>query len=77
MIYLILEVITIFLYMINGYLGFFSASVLFIYLWKYSKYTIENKVIISMILSIPFYNIGILGMDRHHIFSFFIISLII
>lgn len=77
MIYLILEVITIFLYMINGYLGFFSASVLFIYLWKYSKYTIENKVIISMILSIPFYNIGILGMDMHHIFSWFIISLII
>lgn len=75
MILFLLEVLMILLYMINGYLGLLVSSIIFIMIWANKKYNIENKIINSLILSIPVYNVGILGMKMHHVFSWYMIFL--
>lgn len=77
MIYLIFEVLTILAYMLNGYLGLIMSSIMFCFVWLDRKNIFENKIIISMILSVPFYNIGVLGNNMHHMFSWYNIFLII
>lgn len=77
MIFLIFEILMILAYMINGYLGMLIALLMFSKIWLNQKYVFEKKIILSLILSVPIYNIGALGMNMHHIFSWYIIFLVI
>ena len=72
------SILSILLYFYNGLFGMFFTSIVFfnIFTSKNIK-TIRNKFIYCLIFSIPVSYIGILGMDMHHAFSWYMIVLVL
>ena len=73
----VLEILVVNAYMFSGILGFIISLIMFSYIWKNKKYNIFIKLIISLVLSVPIFQISIIGESLPHIFSWFMIFLII
>lgn len=73
----ILETFTTNAYMFSGILGFIISLIMFLYIWNKKKYNLFIKLIISLILSVPIFQTSIIGESLPHIFSWFMIFLII
>lgn len=71
----ILQVGVITAYLFNGIAGFALSLIMYLSVWIKKSDSIMYKLITSLIISVPLYNIGILGMDMTHIFSWYIIFL--
>lgn len=77
LIILILEIFMLISYLFSDVLGFFTAVILYTYIWSRKRYNLFNKIVISLILSAPIFQIGFWGKEMHHIFSWFMIFLAI
>lgn len=75
--YLLLELIIIVCYMINGYFGFAAMSLISMIILMNKKENIFNKIIKLLIMSLPMSYIGILGMQMHQFISWYNIFLLI
>lgn len=73
----ILETLVIISYLFSDILGFIVSAIMFANIWMNKKYNILNKIIISLILSVPIFQISFLGETIHHLFSWFMIFLVI
>lgn len=74
---IILEILTIISYLFSDILGFCVSFIMFASIWGSKKYDILNKIIISLILSVPIFQISFLGDRIHHLFSWFMIYLVV
>ena len=75
--FIILEILVITAYLFSDMLGLLMAVIMFASIWLNKKYNLLNKIVISLILSVPIFQIGFLGKEMHHLSSWYMIFLII
>ena len=73
MIYFLAEVLIIVAYLFNPYYGLIASLITYAAIFFNRKYTIIDKIIISLLVSLPTFNISIIGDKLHHVFSWNII----
>lgn len=69
MITFIFELIVIISYLFNPYLGFTLSLIYYSNIFFYKRYNFLEKLLLSLIFSIPTYNISVIGDKLHHMFS--------
>jgi len=75
--YLILEVMMIIGYLFNGWIGMGIAILMYGLIWVDKKNTIFERIIISLIFSVPVFQIGFAGQHMHHMFSWTMIFMLV
>lgn len=74
---ILLELFTIIAYLFSNTLGFILSIVMFTSIWMNKKNNFLNKIILSLILSSPIFQIGIIGAKTSHLLSWFNVFLMI
>lgn len=69
MFWLIFELIIYIIYMFNGYAGFILSLILFLAIFLKRNRSFLDKIFTSLIISMPLFNVGFLGRNMHHMFS--------